>query len=395
MDKKCLICSADAQYMIKDSTDFYCKGCATDFFADLGMLLKVEKEELLLEPSNFKPSARNLEIVGVFNPGALRLKNGDIMLYVRVAERLKKFKTKRHVCSPIMVSNSKFKMRVDRFRRKEVEHGDERGFYFKDKTLRLTYISHFRRVLLDKTGMRVKKIEQKPSFYGTPFDGELGVEDARITKIDKGYVMTYVSLSKFNSISSSYALSKDGKNWHKRGIIFRHQNKDCVLFPKKIKGRYVAFTRPEGNFEFSLPHMWISFSKDLEHWGDDYSVLVSKKGWDSNRVGAGCPPILTKKGWLEIYHGVHPKMGYCMGAALFDKNNPYKLLARGYHDLPLLTPTTEYEKKGYMPNVVFPTGLIEDKDKVLLYCGGADTVTSVKEIYLDEILKHLEKVSLK
>lgn len=44
MDKKCLICSADAQYMIKDSTDFYCKGCATDFFADLGMLLKVEKE---------------------------------------------------------------------------------------------------------------------------------------------------------------------------------------------------------------------------------------------------------------------------------------------------------------------------------------------------------------
>ncbi|MBU2639896.1 MAG: hypothetical protein KKG75_04300, partial [Nanoarchaeota archaeon] len=323
-------------------------------------MLKVEKEALLLRPRDFKPSHKNLEVIGAFNPGALRLKNGDIMLYVRVAERLKKFRGRKYVYSPISVSNNKYKLRIDRFRLKEVDHGDKKGFYFKDRTLRLTYISHFRRVLLDKDGFEVKKIEQKPGFFGTPFDGELGIEDARITKIEGKYIMTYVALSKFNSISSSYAVSHDGYNWHKRGIIFRHQNKDCVLFPKKINNRYVAFNRPEGNFEFSLPHMWISFSKDLEHWGDDYSILVSKKGWDANRVGPGCPPILTKRGWLELYHGVHPELGYCMGAALFEKNNPQKLIARSYPDVPLLSPKEDYEKEGYMKNVLFPTGLIEE-----------------------------------
>ena len=87
-------------------------------------------------------------------------------------------------------------------------------------------------------------------------------------------------------------------------------------------------------------------------------------------------------------------MGYCIGAALFDKDNPGKLIARGYHDLPLLCPKQDYELKGYMPRVIFPTGLIENKDKILLYCGGADTVTIMKEIYISEILKHLEKVKL-
>lgn len=355
-------------------------------------MLKVEKEELLLKPEQFKSSNNDLEIIGVFNPGALRLKNGDILLYVRVAEKLKIWEDNRYVYSPRFVSNTRFKVKADGFRRNLIGTSDKGGFHFKDKTIRLKFISHLRRVLLSKDGFSVKEIEQKPCFFGTPDDGELGVEDPRITKIGNSYIMTYVSLSRYNSISSSYALSKDGKHWHKRGIIFRHQNKDVVIFPEKINGRYVAFNRPEGNFEFSLPHMWMSFSKDLEHWGDDRSILVSKNGWDSTRIGAGCPPIKTKKGWLEIYHGVHSKFGYCIGAALFDLKHPERLIARGYHDQPLLCPSNDYEKSGWMKNVIFPTGLIRNGDKVLIYSGAADKYVSVREVYINEILKHLRTV---
>jgi predicted GH43/DUF377 family glycosyl hydrolase len=168
-----------------------------------------------------------------------------------------------------------------------------------------------------------------------------------------------------------------------------------VIFPKKINKRYVAFNRPEGNFEFSRPHMWISFSDDLEEWGDDETILLSKKGWDASRIGAGCPPIETKRGWLEIYHGIYKKRRkrkYCMGAALFNLKDPKKLVARGPINKPLLCPKQIYEKKGFMPNVIFPSGAIVKRDKLLLYCGGADTVTCVKEIYIKEIMKHLKKI---
>ncbi len=355
-------------------------------------MLKIEKEILLLEPSDFKPANKKFEIIGVFNPASLRLKNGKIVLYVRVAERLINWKKGDYVYAPRSVSNSKYKIKFDNFKKSKVENSSRSGFNFKDGTLRLKVISHFRRVFLSKDGFGVERIEQKPCFYGIKNDGELGIEDPRITKIGNKYVMTYVSLSRFENISTSYALSKDGLHWHRRGIIFRHQNKDVVLFPEKINKRYVAFNRPEGNFNFSSPHMWISYSKDLEHWGDDRSILLSKECWDASRVGAGCPPIKTKKGWLEIYHGIHPKYGYCMGAALFDKKNPHKLIARGSCDEPLLCARNNYEKKGWMPNVIFPTGIIEEKDKILLYLGGADSVVAVKEIKIDEILKLLSKV---
>ncbi|MAF50689.1 MAG: hypothetical protein CMH64_01225 [Nanoarchaeota archaeon] len=353
-------------------------------------MLKIEKEGLLLTKEMFKPSNKNFEIIGVFNPAALRLKNGKILLYVRVAEKLKKWNKKGKSLSPRCISNSRYQLTYDAFKKSNIENYDRGGFHLKDDTVRLKFISHFRRVFLSEGGMEVEKIEQKPAFYGTKDDGELGVEDPRVSKIGNQYVMTYVALSRYNSISSSYAVSKDGINWKRRGIIFRHQNKDVVLFPGKVKGRYVAFNRPEGNFNFSLPHMWISYSKDLEHWGDDQSLLLSKDSWDSARVGAGTPPILTKKGWLEIYHGVHPDYGYCMGACLLDKNEPHKLIARGPCDAPLLCAQQDYEKKGWMPNVVFPTGIIEDGEKILLYSGGADEVVSIKEIYVKEILKHLK-----
>ena len=117
----------------------------------------------------------------------------------------------------------------------------------------------------------------RPLFYGLSDDAELGVEDPRITKIGGIYYMTYVGLSRREGISTYLASSKDGLNWERKGIIFGQQDKDVVLFPEAIKGRYVAFDRPEGNFEFSTPHIWIARSKDLIHWGALKAVRLAPK----------------------------------------------------------------------------------------------------------------------
>ena len=297
-----------------------------------------------------------------------------------------------------------------------MESKSEMDFVFKDGTKRLTYISHFRRVVLDRTGFKVKSIEKTPSFQGLTNDGEYGIEDPRITKFGDGYLMTYVALSNEGNVSTNLAVSNDCLNWERRGIIFRMQNKDVVIFPEKINNHYVAFNRPEGNFQFSPPKIWISYSEDLKLWGNSRPVVLSTKGhWDYARVGAGAPPIKTEKGWLLIYHGVtehHKKpkgveefmknligksgeefhTTYSIGVALFDLNDPGKLIAKSPH--PIIFPMKKYEREGFVDNVVFTTGLVKDENgkDLLFYSGGADRVVTVKKIAFKDVMSSLEKV---
>ena len=300
-------------------------------------------DKLLVTPRDMKPSSNNFEVLGVLNPGALRLPDGRILLYVRVIEKLKKTSDSRYFFSPRLSGKEKFQIKIDRFSKRSVEGNTDMDVSFKDGTKRLTYISHLRRVILDESGFKILKVEQKPSFYGISGNAELGVEDPRITKIGDIYYMTYVALSRKEGVSTCLAYSKDGFNWERKGIIFGEQDKDVVIFPEKIKGRYVAFDRPEGNFEFSPPHIWIAYSKDLEYWGKLKGVFFSKTHVDFSRSGAGPPPIKTDKGWLFLFHGVtksHPKIFlrkikklfgieieegkeiYAVWASLLDLNNP-------------------------------------------------------------------------
>ena len=375
-------------------------------------MIKVKKECVLIKPKDVKSTSKKLEVVGTFNPGATRVSNGDIVLYVRVAEKIIKNEDENYCYSPRCEGKNKCEIKIDKFEKKDVMSNSYFDCIFKDGTKRLTFISHLRRVILDRTGFKVKSIDSNPSFQGLSHDGEYGVEDPRITKIGSKYYMTYVSLSKLGNISTNYAVSDDCKNWERRGTIFSEQNKDCVLFPEKINKKYYCFNRPEGNFEFSLPHIWLSDSPDLNHWGNSKPLALSKKGkWDYSRIGAGPPPIKTDNGWLLIYHGVIERnkkgtinsirtifgMGekfsvYSAGAALFDLKNPKKLLTKT--PSPLIVPTQEYEKKGFVDNVVFPTGMVLDENKkdVLIYSGGGDFVVSVKKIALKDIIGSLKEI---
>ena len=113
--------------------------------------------------------------------------------------------------------------------------------------------------------------------------------------------------------------------------------------------------------------------------------------WDAVRVGAGPPPLLTRLGWLLIYHGVKVYGGntvYRTGVALLDTDNPNRVLARapGW----VFQAETPYERAGFVPSVVFPTGLIVRGDEIWIYYGAADSVVCLAIARLDDLLEILE-----
>lgn len=170
-------------------------------------------------------------------------------------------------------------------------------------------------------------------------------------------------------------------------------NRNMVLFPEKINGKYVRLERPfpvysRGGEYFDI---WMSDSADLKYWGNSKLVLGAEKVKFANRkIGPGTPPIKTKYGWLALFHAVEfdPKRGkngwekkwqkiYYVGVMLLDLKDPSKVI--GYYNKPLLAPSTIYERKnGFRNDVIFPGGLIlEDKGEVKIYYGAADTVECV------------------
>lgn len=375
-------------------------------------MVKIRDDKVLLGPKDIKPSSDKFEVLGALNPGALRLPDGKILLYVRVIEKLKKFEDEKYLYSPRFSGKDKFEIKIDKFKKSSTESNTDFDFSFKDGTKRLTYISHLRRVLLDEEGFKVLEIDQKPSFYGLNSNAELGVEDPRITKIGKLYYMTYVGLSREEGISTCLAVSDDGYAWERKGIIFGEQDKDVVIFPERVNGKYIAFDRPEGNFQFAPPHIWVAYSKDLQYWGKLKGVFFSKKHIDFSRSGAGPPPIKTDRGWLFIFHGVtrlkprhflldikklfgmkEPEGAevYAVWAALLDSKNPRKVLERTH--APIIFPRKAVKTSFEGKQVIFPTGMIEDKSgkDVLLYCGEGDIYTTVLKIRTEDIFEALDE----
>ena len=353
------------------------------------------EQKLLLSPKDVKPSFRGWAVKGVLNPTAVRLPNKKIFMLARVAETSHQSKDPFMRC-PVVVSDKHYKTLGEKIKRTDVVGKDGNLIYLKNKTCRLQTFSHLRKVVLDKSGFHVESVSEKPDFHGTPEEGQYGIEDPRITKIGNRYLMTYVTVNHLEGVCTSLAVSKNLGSWKRQGIIFREQNKDATIFPEKIKGNYVALHRPEGFFEFSRPSIWISHSKDLVHWGREKSIVETRPGrWDSERIGGGTVPLKTKKGWLEIYHGVEEtgngRRIYNAGALMLDKKNPARVLARSPKNKPLFVPEKRFEKKGFISNVVFPTAAFPDLNRkdLLIYYGAADSRIAVKRMPLKEILESM------
>ena len=170
-------------------------------------------------------------------------------------------------------------------------------------------------------------IDDKPFLSSQFFYEEYGIEDPRITFVDDWYYIDYSATSR-HGVFTCLARTKDFVSVEKLGIIFLPDNKDVSIFPQKINGKYYALNRPVSAY-FQRPEMWISTSADLRSFSEHHLLCEPRPDkFDSTRIGAGCVPVLTSKGWLEIYHGCDKNDKYCMGALLLDANDPTKIIAR-------------------------------------------------------------------
>ena len=120
------------------------------------------------------------------------------------------------------------------------------------------------------------------------------------TVIDGNYYIMYTAVSRYGHYIA-LAQTEDFQTFNRIAIVSEPGNKDGILFPQKINGLYARLDRPIGK---GMGGMWVSYSPDLIHWGKSEFVCAPRsRYWDSYRIGASVPPILTEYGWLEIYHG--------------------------------------------------------------------------------------------
>jgi len=359
----------------------------------VAQMAKRLEHKILVTPEDFKPINENYKVIGAFNPAAVRF-GDEICLLVRVAEAPIEERD-NYFSSPRVTfgKDGEFNIKTEWFPIRPNHDGDNRKFWSNSRHSRLAFLSHLRLVKLDKTGFNVTFIDDKPTFYPVDENEEFGVEDPRLTKIDGRYYFTYVAVSRAMGVCTALASTADFESYTRHGVIFCMENKDIVLLPEKIKGKYVAYHRPSGGMRFSPMAMSIAYSTDLIHWGEHAPLLSTREGsWDDNKMGAGPPPIKIPEGWLEIYHGVSiegendPVGVYRAGAALFNLNDPGKLIARS--NMPILEPVEKHEAKGFVGNVIFPTGIVVDEtgDNIILFSGGADTVVTATKLSLKEVV---------
>jgi predicted GH43/DUF377 family glycosyl hydrolase len=213
-----------------------------------------------------------------------------------------------------------------------------------------------------------------------------GIEDARITELNGKYYITYSSASNYG-IVTSLASTADFSGYKREGVIYYPDNKDVVIFPESINGKYYAINRPSCSL-YGKPDMWIAESPDLLCWGNFRRIAGTRNGyWDDGRIGAGAVPFLTDKGWVEIYHGATADNRYCLGVMLLDKEKPWEIKSRS--EIPLMKAEENYEINGFFGNVIFSCGCVLEGEKVIIYYGAADCCIACATLELSDIWEYL------
>ncbi|MBU2529652.1 MAG: hypothetical protein KKD35_01330 [Elusimicrobia bacterium] len=264
-----------------------------------------------------------------------------------------------------------------------------------DNTSVFGYVTSQDGIHLDYRSLKPVYVPQEPFEQKREPGGNSGCEDPRLTKIGSKIYMLYTAFDGKNpprvaltSIKETDFLEQKWA-WAKPVLISPPgiDDKDACIFPEKIEGKYFIIHRSGNDIDSALSP---TLNFDGQTWIEEYRWISPRAGmWDSKKIGIAAPPIKTKNGWVLFYHGVSEEDGfYRVGAILLDLVDPTKIIARS--DEPIFEPETDYEKKGQMPNVVFPCGAILIEDKFFLYYGGADKVVGVATIGREELLKNLE-----
>jgi beta-1,2-mannobiose phosphorylase / 1,2-beta-oligomannan phosphorylase len=340
------------------------------------------EKQLLITKEQIKPSRPDFEVIGAFNPGCISYQD-ETLLLIRVAERPIQ-NDSIHYLVPIYSPLAKTVTieKIDRYN-KDYDFSDKRVIA-NGKQKYLTSISHFR-LARSKDGIQYTIADQPTIFPETIYE-EFGIEDPRITKIGKFYYISYSAVSR-HGINGCIIKTKDFITFERMGIAFTSDNKDIVLFPKKIKGSYYALHRPSSS-EYGKLDIWMASSKDLIHWGNHSIFLKSRKeSYDNFRLGASAVPFLDKHGWIEIYHSGNLDNEYSLSTVLLDKHNPSIVLKRSKEAL--IKPEEKYEINGFFGKVVFSCGAIVNHDHVLVYYGVSDENIACAKISFGELYQNL------
>jgi predicted GH43/DUF377 family glycosyl hydrolase len=290
---------------------------------------------------------------------------------------MKEMRLKRHPASPILKPNPLNEWEALNVFNCGVVHHNEL-FHMFYRAQGVDYVSRIG-YAVSRDGVHFNRLQQ-PLLSPQDEWETRGVEDPRITYVsDEGrFVMAYTAYSPLG-ITPMFAESTNLLTWRRLGpLVTGEDNKDHVLFPRRIGGRYVTFHRRP-------PSIWIAFSEDLENWGDFQTVMGPRSGnWDCNRVGAGGVPIETEDGWLVLYHGYDDEIVYRFGACLLDLDDPTRVVSRpiGF----LLEPRETWELRGDVPRAIFSAANPVVDSTVYVYYGGADRVVGLATCDLNELL---------
>jgi predicted GH43/DUF377 family glycosyl hydrolase len=347
--------------------------------------MKRYEQNPIIQPSDVKPSREDFEVIGVFNAGVAKY-NDKVILLLRVAEKPKD--RKDGICRSVYYDINAGEIKLLEFDQadKDLDLSDSRWIKTPSKNY-ITSISHFR-MASSEDGIHFD-IQEKPCMSASNLYEIYGIEDPRITQMNKDYYISYSAISDVG-ITECLAVTTDFNTFERLGVIFHPDNKDVEIFPEKIGGYYYALNRPSTSL-FGKPDIWIAKSPDLICWGDYRYLMGAREGsWDNGRIGGSAIPVRTEQGWLEIYHGATKEDVYCLGAVLLKLDEPYKVIARSTK--PILKPETDYEKEGFFGGVVFSCGVILEDKLVRIYYGAADTCMCYAEATLEEIMDTLEDV---
>lgn len=246
-----------------------------------------------------------------------------------------------------------------------------------------------------RDGINFKFDKERIKFYedGKEYRFEYAY-DPRVIKVEDEYFIVWCD-GKDGYPSIGLGKTKDFVRYELVSHPFLPFNRNGVLFPKKIDGKYVLLSRPSDSGHTKFGDIFASKSFDMKYWGEH--TLVMRNGyewWQTLKIGAGCAPIETDEGWLLIYHGANMTCSgyvYSMGAALLDKNDVTKVKRRCTNFI--LTPEKDYETCGFVPNVIFPCAALCDADtgRIAIYYGGADTVVGLAFTEVNRILDYINK----
>lgn len=269
------------------------------------------------------------------------------------------------------------------------------------------HVIHFG-LATSRDGIHFERKSENPILSPSKDGPDAGcIEDPRIVELDGHFYITYAyrayrpgqywlaadnsaynprdaslpPLFGENMTASGLLLSDDLRNFRRLGRITRSEvdDRDVILFPEKIGGKYVMLHRPMQwtgpGFKTTYPAMWLCYSDDLLTWSESTLLAKGEFSWEK-KIGGSCPPIRTDQGWFVIYHAVDSDGIYRVGVMMLDLDDPSKVIARTPE--PIMEPEEDYEWNGLYPHgVVFPTANVVMNDVLYVYYGAADQTIGV------------------